>query len=147
MRVVFCGGGTGGHVYPALTVAAALRRLCADAGEPLALLYVGVAGKIDAELVARDDIPFRGVTAGPLRVGSLLGTAKGLLKLVAGTTQAVAILRKFKPDVVFATGGYGCAGVAIAARLLRRPLLLFEPGPEAGPPRRPTSGEAHAELQ
>jgi len=132
MKVAFCGGGTGGHVYPALTVAAALRGLCDAAHEPLDLLYVGVAGKIDAELVAREGIAFRAVTAGPLRVGSPLGAAKGFLKLVAGTLQAYVILRRFGPDVVFATGGYGSAGVGLAARLRRRPLLLFLPDVEPG---------------
>src|ERR1043165_9021049 len=113
MRVVFCGGGTGGHVYPALTVARALR----DADPGVDLLYVGVAGKIDAELVARENIPFEAVDARPLRVGSLTGTALGGLSLVTGTSQATAVLRKFQPDVVFATGGYGSAGVGLAARL------------------------------
>jgi UDP-N-acetylglucosamine--N-acetylmuramyl-(pentapeptide) pyrophosphoryl-undecaprenol N-acetylglucosamine transferase len=129
MRVAFCGGGTGGHVYPALTVAAALRRL---APEPPELLYVGVRGKIDADLATREGMPFEAVTAGPLRVGSLTGTARGSLKLVAGIVEAVRILGRFRPDVVFATGGYGSVGVGLAARLRRRPLLLFLPDVEAG---------------
>lgn len=127
VRVVFCGGGTGGHVYPALAVAAALRRLCEAEGLPLELFYVGVAGKADAETVGREGVPFGAVVAGPLRVGSPLGVAKGVLKLLAGTVQSLAVLRRFRPDVVFATGGYGSAGVALAARLLRRPVLLFLP--------------------
>jgi UDP-N-acetylglucosamine--N-acetylmuramyl-(pentapeptide) pyrophosphoryl-undecaprenol N-acetylglucosamine transferase len=129
MRVVFCGGGTGGHVYPALTVATALRRLV---NESLELLYIGVAGKMDAELVAREDIPFAAITARPLRVGSLTGTARGGLALVSGVSQAATILRRFNPDVVFATGGYGSVGVGLAARLQKRPLLLFLPDVEPG---------------
>ena len=74
MRVVFCGGGTGGHVYPALTVAAALKRAVDG---PLDLLYIGVRGKIDAELVAREGIPFASVTAGPLRTPTVFGTVAG----------------------------------------------------------------------
>ena len=129
MRVVFCGGGTGGHVYPALTVASALKRAVEG---PLDLLYIGVRGKIDAELVAREGIPFASVTAGPLRTPTRLGTLAGGMKLIAGVAQSYMLLRRFRPDVVFATGGYGSVGVGLAARLRRLPLLLFEPGPEAG---------------
>jgi UDP-N-acetylglucosamine--N-acetylmuramyl-(pentapeptide) pyrophosphoryl-undecaprenol N-acetylglucosamine transferase len=132
MRVVFCGGGTGGHVYPAVTVASALRRLASAEGLPLELLYVGVRGKRDRELVQREGMDFRDVTAGPLRASSLLGSLQGLFRLAAGTLQSYRLLGQFKPDVVFATGGYGSAGVGIAARLRGLRLLLFEPGPEAG---------------
>jgi UDP-N-acetylglucosamine--N-acetylmuramyl-(pentapeptide) pyrophosphoryl-undecaprenol N-acetylglucosamine transferase len=75
---------------------------------------------------------FRSVTAGPLRVGSLLGTARGGIKLAAGTAQAFSILRGFKPDVVFASGGYGSVGVGLAARARRGKLLVFLPDVEAG---------------
>lgn len=131
MRIAFCGGGTGGHVYPALTVAAALQRRHAGV-QPVDLLYLGVRGKMDKGLVEREGIPFRGITAGPLRVGSFKGTALGGLKLVAGTAEAFRLLTTFKPDAVFATGGYGSVGVAFAARARRLPLILFEPGPESG---------------
>jgi UDP-N-acetylglucosamine--N-acetylmuramyl-(pentapeptide) pyrophosphoryl-undecaprenol N-acetylglucosamine transferase len=130
MRVAFCGGGTGGHVYPALAVATALRKL--TQGEELELLYIGVHGKIDEEIASREGMAFRSVTAGPLRVGNVLGTARGGLKLAAGTAQALSILRKFKPDVVFASGGYGSVGVGLATRLRRGKLLVFLPDVEAG---------------
>ena len=132
MRVLFCGGGTGGHVYPALTVANALRQEAADAKHDLDLVYVGVRGRMDAELVARENIPFKAVTAGPVRVASLSGTSKGLAKVLAGAAESYRILGSFKPDVVFATGGYGSVGVGLAARMRRLPLLLFLPDVEAG---------------
>src|SRR5207237_1351316 len=87
---------------------------------------------IDAELVGRENIPFESVEARPLRVGSIGGTALGGLSLAAGTSQATRILHRFRPDVVFATGGYGSAGVGLAARLQKAPLLLFLPDVEAG---------------
>lgn len=130
MRAVFCGGGTGGHVYPALTVARALREL--RQGEDTDLLYVGVKGKIDADLVGRDGMAFKAVSARPLRTGAIQGTALGAMSAATGTAEALAILRSFRPDVVFATGGYGSVGVGMAARILQRPLLLFLPDVEAG---------------
>ncbi len=131
MKVVFCGGGTGGHVYPALTVAAALRRLYGDA-HPLDLLYLGVRGRIDRDLVAREDIPFRAITAGPLRVGNVVGTLKGVARLIVGFGESYGVLRSFRPDVVFSTGGYGSVGVGLAARARNVPLVLFLPDVEPG---------------
>jgi UDP-N-acetylglucosamine--N-acetylmuramyl-(pentapeptide) pyrophosphoryl-undecaprenol N-acetylglucosamine transferase len=130
MRVAFCGGGTGGHVYPALAVAAALRKLT-EGPEP-EMLYIGVRGKPDREIATRAGLSFRDVTAGPMRGGSRLGTARGSVKLAVGLTQSLRILRSFKPDVVFASGGYGSVGVGLAARMLRKKLLLFLPDVEAG---------------
>jgi UDP-N-acetylglucosamine--N-acetylmuramyl-(pentapeptide) pyrophosphoryl-undecaprenol N-acetylglucosamine transferase len=130
VRVIFCGGGTGGHVYPALTVASALRRLVP--ASDLDLLYIGVRGKLDAELVAREGIDFEGITAGPLRVGNPAGTGAGAVKLGAGIIESLRIMRRFRPDVVFATGGYGSAGAGLASRLRRTPLLLFLPDVAAG---------------
>jgi UDP-N-acetylglucosamine--N-acetylmuramyl-(pentapeptide) pyrophosphoryl-undecaprenol N-acetylglucosamine transferase len=130
MRVAFCGGGTGGHVYPALTVANALKQRV-DAAS-LRILYVGVKGRIDKELVERDGIDFKAVTARPLRVGSAGGMARGGASLSVGTMEAYRVLRRFRPEAVFATGGYGSVAVGLAAKMLRRPLLLFLPDVEAG---------------
>jgi UDP-N-acetylglucosamine--N-acetylmuramyl-(pentapeptide) pyrophosphoryl-undecaprenol N-acetylglucosamine transferase len=130
MRIAFCGGGTGGHVYPAMAVVAALRKL--ELPDPVDLLYIGVRGKIDEDIVRREGIPFKGVTAGPIRTGDILGTAKGGLNLATGTAQAYQVLGAFKPDVVFASGGYGSVGVGLAAKARRVPLLLFLPDVEAG---------------
>jgi UDP-N-acetylglucosamine--N-acetylmuramyl-(pentapeptide) pyrophosphoryl-undecaprenol N-acetylglucosamine transferase len=113
-----------------MAVIAALRKL--ELPEPVELLYIGVKGKMDADIVAREGVAFKAVTAGPIRAGNALGTAKGGLDLAAGTAQAYSILRQFKPDVVFASGGYGSVGVGMAARARKVPLLLFLPDVEAG---------------
>lgn len=130
MKIAFCGGGTGGHVYPAMAVVSALRKL--DVVEPVELLYIGVKGKMDADIAAREGIPFKAVTAGPVRAGNVIGTVKGGLDLAAGTAQSYNVLRQFKPDVLFASGGYGSVGVGLAAKARKVPLLLFLPDVEAG---------------
>jgi UDP-N-acetylglucosamine--N-acetylmuramyl-(pentapeptide) pyrophosphoryl-undecaprenol N-acetylglucosamine transferase len=130
VRVAFCGGGTGGHVYPAMAVIAAMRRL--ELPEQPELLYIGVKGKMDADIVKREGIPFRAITAGPLRTGNVFGTAKGSVKLASGAIQAFKLLRQFKPDVMFASGGYGSVGAGMAARLCKVPLVLFLPDAAAG---------------
>src|SRR6185437_3094006 len=127
LRVLFAGGGTGGHVYPSLAVARALEDACQARGESLEMLYVGVHGRVDERIVPREGIAFRAIAAGQLRVASPLAFVRGLLLLARGTVQALGITRRFKPDAVFATGGYASVPVGIAARVLRRPLVVYLP--------------------
>lgn len=127
MKVLFAGGGTGGHVYPSLAVARALEAELRARGEPIELLYVGVRGRVDEQIVPREGIPFRAIAAGQLRVSSPLAFARGTVLLVRGTVQAAGIVRRFRPDAVFATGGYASVPVGIAARVLRRPLVVYLP--------------------
>ena len=127
MKVVLAGGGTGGHIYPGLSVAAALPAALAARGAGLELLYIGIKGRVDEVVVPRAGIPFETVAAGQLRVSSPLTFARNVLRLAWGSLQAVGILRRFKPDVVFATGGYSSVPVGVAARILRRPLVVYLP--------------------
>jgi UDP-N-acetylglucosamine--N-acetylmuramyl-(pentapeptide) pyrophosphoryl-undecaprenol N-acetylglucosamine transferase len=125
--VVFAGGGTGGHVYPSLAVARALESEMSERGEALDLLYVGVRGRVDEQIVPAEGIAFRAIAAGPLRVSSPLAFAGNLLKLARGIVQSLGIVRSFRPDAVFATGGYASVPVGVAARILRRPLVVYLP--------------------
>lgn len=127
MKVVFAGGGTGGHVYPSLAVAKALRADLETAGEALEMLYIGVAGRVDETLVPAEGIPFRTIAAGPLRVSSPGAFLSNLGKLARGISQSMSIMRSFRPDVIFATGGYASVPVGAGARLLRRPLVVYLP--------------------
>lgn len=125
--MVLAGGGTGGHVYPSLSVARALEAEMRSRGEPLDMLYIGVRGRMDEQIVPREAIPFRAVSAGQLRVASPLTFARNMLKLALGIAQSAWTLIRYKPDVVFATGGYASVPVGVAARVLRRPLVVYLP--------------------
>jgi UDP-N-acetylglucosamine--N-acetylmuramyl-(pentapeptide) pyrophosphoryl-undecaprenol N-acetylglucosamine transferase len=131
VRVILSGGGTGGHIYPALAVAEALRQEVGAEGPP-ELLYVGVSGRLDDLIVGRAGIQFVAVRAGPLRVGSPIGMMRGLVNLALGVLQASRVLGSFRPDAVFATGGYGSMPVGIAARWRRRPLVVYLPDVRPG---------------
>jgi UDP-N-acetylglucosamine--N-acetylmuramyl-(pentapeptide) pyrophosphoryl-undecaprenol N-acetylglucosamine transferase len=124
--VVLAGGGTGGHVYPGLAVAAALKQVLPP-DEQLELLYIGVRGRVDETIVPREGIAFRAVSAGPLRVSSPASFAANTARLALGVVQSLMTLLRFRPDVVFATGGYASVPVGVAARLLRKPLVVFLP--------------------
>ena len=127
--MILSGGGTGGHIYPALAVAQALRE---SEASPSELLYVGVRGRLDEGIVGRAGLPFKAVRAGPLRSGSPLRALRSAVDLVVGTVQAWWLLGRFQPDVVFATGGYGSVPVGLATRWRRRPLLVYLPDVRPG---------------
>ena len=143
MRLLLSGGGTGGHVYPALAVVQELQGAAPDSpGKPLdpvlsrqsgmEYLYVGTVGGMEAGIVGRAGINFCAVEAAGLRGMSPQRMLANAVSLLRGCTQAWQIMRSFQPDVVLATGGYACAPVVIVAWLQRRPVLVYLPDIEPG---------------
>ena len=120
MRVVLTGGGTGGHVYPALAIGRMLDR----AGMVEELLYVGVAGRAEEAIVPRQRLRLETVASAPWAGGSPLARVRALLTLARGTLQSVIILARFRPHLVVATGGYASAPTVAAAFLLKPALKL-----------------------
>lgn len=123
MRVIFAGGGTGGHVYPGLSVAAALRALVPE----VELLYAGTGTADEARIVRAAGLRYTGVRASGIRARSVWRSAKGAAAVAVGTLQALRLLGRFRPDAIFATGGYGSLPVALAAAARRTPLVVFLP--------------------
>lgn len=127
--MVFSGGGTGGHLYPALALADALRRVRPD----VEALFVGARRGIEARVLPERGeehllLPVLGFArSAPLwrRLGALLPLARSL----AG---ALAYLRRHRPEVVVVTGGYAGAPTGLAAVLLGIPLVLQEQNAEPG---------------
>jgi UDP-N-acetylglucosamine--N-acetylmuramyl-(pentapeptide) pyrophosphoryl-undecaprenol N-acetylglucosamine transferase len=112
-RMLLAGGGTAGHVNPALAIGSAL------ATAETRLLYVGVRGRVEEEVVPREGIPIKFITASgfPGRLSPKM--ASFLLKLFIGTLQSLFILLRFRPDIIIGTGGYVSAPVIMAAAMLR----------------------------
>lgn len=126
--MLISGGGTGGHVYPALTVAEALKARQADAE----VLYVGSVEGMERELVERAGWPYRGVDAGQVRGMSAWALLRNGRRLWRGVRQAQALLAEWPADVVLVTGGYVTVPVALAAWLRRIPILIYLPDLEPG---------------
>ncbi len=127
MRIALAGGGTGGHVYPAIAVAERLRE---RAG--MELSYYGTEHGVEHEIATREGIPFRPVPASQVRVKRPTAMAKGILRLWQGTRTARRMLEVEQPGAVFATGGYAAAPVGRAAKQAGVPLLVFLPDATPG---------------
>jgi UDP-N-acetylglucosamine--N-acetylmuramyl-(pentapeptide) pyrophosphoryl-undecaprenol N-acetylglucosamine transferase len=82
---------------------------------------------MDEQIVKPTGLRFEAVSAAPLRVSSILAAVRNGVTLLVGTIQAWFVLRRFKPDVVFATGGYASVPVGLAARARRRALVVYLP--------------------
>lgn len=122
VRILITGGGTGGHVYPGLAVAEALRAL----DDRLDLRFAGTRRGLERVLVPRAGWPLDFVPASGLRGLGALGRLAFLLNLVAGTLRSLVLLARRRPHIVLGTGGYVCAPVMLAARLLGVPCALQE---------------------
>ncbi|MCH7836239.1 MAG: UDP-N-acetylglucosamine--N-acetylmuramyl-(pentapeptide) pyrophosphoryl-undecaprenol N-acetylglucosamine transferase [Chloroflexi bacterium] len=126
MRLAVCGGGTGGHVYPALSIAAAAERELPP-GEKLDALYLGSQEGVEAELVQQADVPLRRVSSGPIRGRNPWELARNAARMAVGVAQARKALSEFAAQAVLSTGGYTSFPVALAARSRKIPIALYLP--------------------
>jgi len=122
MRAVLAGGGTGGHVIPALAIARELQlRYAAE------VLFVGTARGIENRLVPAAGFELKLINVGALKNVTLATRARTLLGLPMSILHSRRILREFQPDVVIGVGGYASGPAMLAAILSRIPTLAFEP--------------------
>ena len=127
MRLLIAGGGTGGHIYPALAVARSLRDPRRNAGREVELTWLGGHRGLESALVRAAGIPFRRLMLRSLRtvepdVHLILDPAR----LVASVPQATAMLLRERPAAIFTTGGYVAVPTVMAAATLRIPVVLWD---------------------
>ncbi|HLS88795.1 MAG TPA: undecaprenyldiphospho-muramoylpentapeptide beta-N-acetylglucosaminyltransferase [Sphingobacteriaceae bacterium] len=122
MRVVLTGGGTGGHIYPALALAEELRR-----HDPhVNLLYVGSRTGLEGRIVPAAGIPFVAIPARGLVGKSMMDRVRGVAALLQGMAAARKILTDARPWVVVGTGGYVSGPVGMMAAIMGIPLIVHE---------------------
>lgn len=119
MKVVFAAGGTGGHLYPALAVAFALKKFASDACVPMQISFLGNASRLEATLVPQAGFQLSFIAGCPLNRKLSLQTVRTIFSNAYGVLLALLALQRSRPDFIIATGGYVCFPVVIAARLLR----------------------------
>ena len=123
MRIVVSGGGTGGHIYPALAVCEGLKRIAPDTE----LLYIGSATGMETGIVPQQGIPFQTVTADKLRKVVSLSTLKVAGSLMKGFSEARTYLKAFKAEAVIGAGGYVAGAAVLAGASMGLPTLILAP--------------------
>jgi UDP-N-acetylglucosamine--N-acetylmuramyl-(pentapeptide) pyrophosphoryl-undecaprenol N-acetylglucosamine transferase len=128
LRIVFAGGGTGGHLFPAIAIADEIKRIRPDSD----VSFVGTKGKIEARVVPERGYAFTTIWVSGLRRKLVLENVLFPLKLLVSLVQSFILLKKLKPNVVVGTGGYVCGPVVFVASLLGVPTLLQEQNSRPG---------------
>ncbi len=127
LRVLIAGGGTGGHVIPALAIARELRDT-----HQAQVRFVGTARGLETKLVPEAGFWLELIKVGQLKNVSLSTRLRTTLDLPLGIERCVRLLREFRPQVVVGVGGYASGPAMMAALLLRVPTLAFEPNAVPG---------------
>ena len=118
--ILIMAGGTGGHVFPALAVADELKAQGHD------IAWVGTKKGIEAKLVPASGYVLNYISVQGLRGNGLLGWLLAPFKLIKAVIEGIAIIRRFKPDVVLGLGGFASGPGGVAAKLMRKPLVIHE---------------------
>ncbi|UCC54271.1 MAG: UDP-N-acetylglucosamine--N-acetylmuramyl-(pentapeptide) pyrophosphoryl-undecaprenol N-acetylglucosamine transferase [Anaerolineaceae bacterium] len=129
MKVLVCAGGTGGGIYPAL---AAVSELENEGLQRNQVLWIGTQGEMEETLIARYGIQLRTIRGGAIVGVPLQTSIRNTIKLTWSIGTASKLIRHFRPDVMFMTGGYMSPPVALAAWLHRVPIGIFLPDVEPG---------------
>lgn len=122
MRIVVSGGGTGGHIYPAL----ALIREIQKENKEAEFLYIGTEKGLEEKLVPRENIPFKSIHITGFKRKLSFDNMKTIYRFIKGVSDSKKMLKEFKADVVIGTGGYVCGPVVYAAAKLGIPTIIHE---------------------
>ncbi|MEE9186468.1 MAG: glycosyltransferase, partial [Bacteroidota bacterium] len=117
LRILFAGGGTGGHLYPAIAIAEELKALRPDVD----ILFVGTKGRIESRVVPEKGYGLKTIWVGGWSRRLSVSTILFPFKLMVSVLQSYVIIRKFKPHVVVGTGGYVSGPVLYIASLVNIP--------------------------
>lgn len=127
-RLIISGGGTGGHIFPAISIANALRRRFPEVD----ILFVGADNRMEMERVPAAGYPIKGLTICGFDRKNIFRNISVLFKLRKAMTDARSIIKSFSPQIVIGVGGYASGPTLKAAQKLRIPTLLQEQNSYAG---------------
>jgi UDP-N-acetylglucosamine--N-acetylmuramyl-(pentapeptide) pyrophosphoryl-undecaprenol N-acetylglucosamine transferase len=122
MRVIFAGGGTGGHLFPGLAVARELQQR----DSMTEILFVGTEQGIEARVLPREGFKFETIPVRGLKGRGIRGLLDAAWGVPAGLLRSLAIIRNFRPDLIIGLGGYASGPVLLAGRLRRFPCAIME---------------------
>ncbi len=127
-KIIISGGGTGGHIFPAISIANAVR----EKDHSAEILFVGAEGKLEMEKVPAAGYRIIGLPVSGIKRKSLSGNFSVFLRLMRSLRKSKKILKEFKPDVVVGVGGYASGPLLRQAGKMKIPMLIQEQNSYAG---------------
>lgn len=128
LKVIISGGGTGGHIFPAIAIANAIKKIDTSA----ALLFIGAAGRMEMEKVPKAGYQIKGLPIAGLQRSLSVQNLFLPFKVINSLMKAYSLIRSYSPDVVVGVGGYASGPVLFAASLMGIPTLIQEQNSFAG---------------
>lgn len=122
MRVILSGGGTGGHIYPAISIANKIKEKHPKAE----ILFIGTENGMESDIVPKAGYPIKYVTVSYLKRKISLHNVKSAGMLLKGIVEARKIIKEFRPDIVIGTGGFVCGPVLYMASRLGIKTMIHE---------------------
>ena len=122
LRVIISGGGTGGHIFPAVAIANAIKLKYSDAN----ILFVGAKGKMEMEKVPKAGFPIEGLWISGLQRKLTFSNLSFPLKLIFSLWKAGKIIKRFNPDICIGVGGFASGPLLKAATWAKVPTLIHE---------------------
>lgn len=127
-RIIIAGGGTGGHIFPAVAIANALKKLRSD----VKILFVGANGKMEMEKVPKEGYEIIGLDIAGMNRSNMLKNITLPIKLIKSMSQAKKVIKDFKPDLCVGVGGYASFPILKAAQGQNIPTVIQEQNSFAG---------------
>lgn len=122
MKILVSGGGTGGHIYPALAFIQEVKKHHQD----VEILYIGTDNGLEKKIVSKEGIPFQAIRLSGFKRKLSFENVKTVIRFLKGVQKSKQIIKTFQPDVALGTGGYVCAPVVYAASKMKIPTIIHE---------------------
>lgn len=131
-RIIITGGGSGGHAMPAVAIAQLLRNYEKKTDEPIRILYIGSKKGIEKKIAERNHCAFVSISTGKLRRYFSWENLVDFFRVIKGIFDSLVIIKRFKPDLIFSTGGFVSVPVVAAGHFTHTPSIIHEQTIDAG---------------
>ena len=132
IRLIFTGGGSGGHTMPALAVIESLKIYSKRNGINVKFFFIGSQNGIEKEIIIKNKINYQSINTGKLRRYASLKNFIDIFNVMIGMVQSFFIIKRFKPDLLVSTGGFVSTPPVIIARFLKVQIIIHEQTIDAG---------------